>query len=82
MSDVDRNPQPTATYDEVQARAIAEVQKLEALRHPNITYIFDAFEFRDTFYIITERCHLSGHDLFSIPGFDGRLWIEPMAGSL
>jgi serine/threonine protein kinase len=26
------------------------------LRHPSITYIYDAFEFRDTFYIIVERC--------------------------
>lgn len=73
---------PIATYEAVKARAEAEVAKLVALRHPNIAYIFDAFEFRDTFYIITERCHFSSHDLFSIPGFDGRRWIELMAGSL
>jgi serine/threonine protein kinase len=42
-----------------------EIQKLLAVRHPNITYLYDAFECRDTFYLITERCHQSLHDLFT-----------------
>jgi len=42
---------PTGSYDKVKASALAELQKLIALRHPHITYVFDAFEFRQTFYI-------------------------------
>jgi serine/threonine protein kinase len=61
---------------------MAEVQRLVALRHPNITYVFDAFECRNTFYIITERCHLSGHDLFRIPNFNGSVWVQPVARTL
>jgi serine/threonine-protein kinase len=72
----------TGTYEQVRDRATAEFRKLLTLRHPNITYVYDAFEYRDTFYIITERCHYSGHDLFRIPDFNGRLWVEPVAGSL
>src|ERR1700742_1780793 len=33
---------PHGTYDQVKVRAMAEVQRLVALRHPNITYVFDA----------------------------------------
>jgi serine/threonine protein kinase len=73
---------PIAPYEVVKARAAAEAEKLVALRHPNITYVYDAFEFRDTFFIITERCHLAGQNLLKLPGFDGRLWVEPMAGSI
>jgi serine/threonine-protein kinase len=69
---------PTGSYDLVKGRAEAEVAKLVALRHPSITYIFDAFEYRDTFYIVTERCHFSGHDLFNVPNFSGRAWLEPI----
>jgi serine/threonine-protein kinase len=73
---------PIAPYETVRARAQAEVMKLETLRHPCITYIFDAFEFRDTFYIVTERCHFSGHDLMAATGFDKATWIEPIARSV
>src|SRR3990172_11787 len=34
---------PTGTYDTVRASAEAELQKLLELRHPNITYAYDAF---------------------------------------
>ena len=37
---------PVDTYDHVRASAEAELRKLVVLRHPNITYIFDAFEYR------------------------------------
>lgn len=46
---------PLRTYEEIKASAQAELQKLFAVRHPYVTYVFDAFEYRDTFYIITER---------------------------
>lgn len=35
---------PTRTYDELAASALAELQKLVHLRHPHITYVYDAFE--------------------------------------
>jgi serine/threonine protein kinase len=73
---------PTASYEAVKARAEAEVHRLVALRHPCITYIYDAFEYRDTFYIVTERCHFSGHELFQVEAFDGKLWVEPIARSI
>jgi len=69
-------------YDKIKAAAEAEFVKLVALRHPNITYIYDAFEYRDTFYIVTERCFGPVSGIFNIPNFDGRLWIMPIARCL
>jgi serine/threonine-protein kinase len=73
---------PKGTYDGVRSSAVAESSKLLRLRHPNITYVFDAFEFRDTFYIITERCHGPITELFSLKNFDGTLWLMPIARCL
>jgi len=73
---------PIGTYDAVRASAEAELEKLRTLRHPFITYVFDAFEFRDTFYIITERCYGSIQNLFSINNFNGQIWIMPIARCL
>jgi len=70
-------------YEKVKAAAEAEFLKLVVLRHPNITYIYDAFEYRDTFYIITELCHCTVSDLFTrIPDFKGEVWVMPIARSL
>jgi serine/threonine protein kinase len=67
----------------VRALATAEMQKLYQLRHPNITYFFDAFEFRKTFYIITERCYCPLSSLFAMKdGFNGPGWIMPIARCL
>jgi serine/threonine protein kinase len=73
---------PLFSYDEVKAAAEAELDKLFALRHPNITYVYDAFEYRDTFYIITERCSLSIAQLLQTDWFHGRFWLMPVARSL
>lgn len=73
---------PTRTYDEVQAAALGELRRLLLLRHPYITYVYDAFEYRDTFYIITERCYCPLTQLFSLAGFDGQPWIMPIARCL
>ena len=73
---------PTRTHDELAASALAELQKLVHLRHPHITYVYDAFEFRDTFYIITERCYCPLTQLFSLERFDGPSWIMPIARCL
>lgn len=73
---------PIGTYEKVAASALAEFQKLMLLRHPYVTYIYDAFEFRDTFYIITERCYCPLSDLFRIQDFNGLLWLKPIARCL
>lgn len=73
---------PIGTYEKVRASAEAELQKLVALRHPNITYVFDAFEFRDTFYIITERCYCPLTQLLKWREFKGLEWLMPIARCL
>jgi len=73
---------PNRTYEQAKASATAEMQKLFLLRHPYITYVFDAFEFRDTFYIITERCVLPLSDFFGQEWFQGTAWLRPIARCL
>ncbi len=59
------------SYEEVRAAAEAEFVKLIYLRNPYITFVYDAFEYRDTFYIVTERCHFSLQDLIRAENFNG-----------
>jgi len=73
---------PIGTYDAVRASAEAEITKLLTLRHPFVTYVFDAFEYRDTFYIITERCHGPVKNLFTMEAFHGNIWLMPIARCL
>jgi serine/threonine-protein kinase len=71
------------TYEAVRQATEAELQKLILLRHPHVTYLYDAFEFRDTFYLITERCYCPLANLFeTVKEFDGLLWIKPIARCL
>jgi len=69
-------------YDVVKANATREFHTLTHLRHPFITYVYDAFEFQDTFYIITERCFGPFADYVEQNWFDGSLWIQPIARCL
>jgi len=69
-------------YEKIKAAAEAEFMKLVALRHPSIIYIYDAFEFRDTFYIVTERCAGPITELSTIKDFNGLYWVMPIARSL
>lgn len=69
-------------YETVKQEAIAEFQKLLTLRNPYITFVYDAFEFRHTFYIITEKCYKPVRDLLTIPDFKGQLWAKPIARCL
>jgi eukaryotic-like serine/threonine-protein kinase len=69
-------------YEQARQAAEAEFLKLVHLRHPYITYIFDAFEYRQTFYIITERCWCPLTHLMTIQNFDGMVWIKPIARCL
>ena len=73
---------PVGTYEKVEGAARAEFAKLLWLRHPYVTFVFDAFEFRDTFYIVTERCHCSVEALFWLENFAGHLWLMPIARCL
>ncbi|HET9225509.1 MAG TPA: protein kinase family protein [Thermoanaerobaculia bacterium] len=73
---------PVRSYDEVQAATMAEVRRLLLLRHPHITYVYDAFEHRDTFYIVTERCYCPLTRLFTLDKFDGLVWMLPIARCL
>lgn len=73
---------PLGTYEAVKASAEAELVKLMTLRNPYITYVYDAFEFRDTFFIVTERCQGCVKDLFGIKGFSGQVWLMPIARCL
>lgn len=70
---------PIGTYEFVRTSAAKEIARLIDLRHPHITYVFDAFEYRDTFYIITERCHGPLSDLFKLEAFNGLGWLLPVA---
>jgi len=70
---------PISTYEDVKTRAEAEFKKLLHVRNPFITFVFDAFEYRDTFYIITERCYCPISHLFSLDNFNGFLWIKAIS---
>jgi serine/threonine-protein kinase len=73
---------PIGTYEKVKTLAETEFGKLLQLRNPYITFVHDAFEFRNTFYIITERCYSSLTTLFSLKNFNGMVWIMPIARCL
>ena len=50
-----------------------EMLRLEKLRHPNIVYIHDAFEFQYLFYLALERCDTGLRSLLGRPMPDGFL---------
>jgi eukaryotic-like serine/threonine-protein kinase len=73
----------TAPYHVIEAAAQEEFGKLVLLRHPYITYVFDAFHLRETIYIVTERCYCPLSRLFSeVKDFDGKFWIKAVARCL
>jgi hypothetical protein len=47
---------PGLPFEEVQRQWQSEVSNLHQMRHPNITYIYDAFMHEDAFFIIVEKC--------------------------
>lgn len=73
---------PIRPYEELRANAEGEFLRLRQLRHPNITFIYDAFEYRNTFYIVTERCHSPVSRIFDLPNLNGMSWFLPMARQL
>jgi serine/threonine-protein kinase len=69
-------------YEDVRANAVGEIDRLHYLRHPRITFVYDAFEYRYTFYVVVERCHRSLKDLMEIQDFNGAVWIMGIARCL
>jgi serine/threonine protein kinase len=67
------------TYEQVRLNWHREIHSLLTLRHPNITYVHDAFELAHTFHIVMERCGGSVSSLFTLPDFDGYDWVLPIA---
>lgn len=70
------------TYEAVKDEWIKELSNLVKLRHPNITFVYDSFEYRDTFYIIIERCDHTINELISTPNIDGEEWLPVVAHSI
>jgi len=58
-------------YVEVQGEWAREVQRLLSLRHPNVVYIFDAFEVEYLFYLALERCDHPLSAMLGIPMQEG-----------
>ena len=67
---------PVRPYEQVRAVWLNEMSSLLNLRHPNVTYVYDAFVFRDTFYLIIERC---ATNLAAWPHVHGDVWIPYLA---
>jgi serine/threonine protein kinase len=66
-------------YEEVKNEWFKELDKLVQLRHPHITFIHDAFEYNDTFYLITERCIDTLETLIKNQGDSGELLLPYVA---
>ena len=73
---------PVHPYEKLRENAEGEFSRLRQLRHPNITFVYDAFEYRNTFYIVTEKCHSPISKIFDLPDLNGRSWFMPMARHL
>jgi serine/threonine protein kinase len=54
-------------YQDVFAEWAKEVQRLMSLRHPNVVYIYDAFEQDSLFYLALERCDHPLTEMLGVP---------------
>jgi serine/threonine-protein kinase len=70
---------PNRSYEDVKQSWLFELNQLVTLRHPNITYVHKAFEWRDTFYLVLERCTFTLETLIVSPGLVPDLWIPWVA---
>lgn len=62
-------------YEEIRGEWLREFQNLQQLRHPQVTFIHAAFEYRDTFYLIVEKCAFTVKDLIDNPCVTGEIWL-------
>lgn len=58
-------------YGEVYAEWAREVQRLMLLRHPNVVFIYDAFEQNYLFYLALERCDHALTEMLGHPMQEG-----------
>jgi len=70
------------TYEAVKDEWDKELRNLVKLRHPNITFVYDSFEYRDTFYLIIERCEHTIKELIETPNINGEEWLPVVAQSV
>jgi len=68
---------PIGTYEKVKENAEDEFKRLMQLRHPFITFVYDAFEYQDTFYIIAEKCFSPVSAIFDLENLNGMSWLMP-----
>lgn len=66
-------------YAEVRESWLEEASKLMDLRHPNITFVRDAFEYQDTFYLVIERCNFPLLQVITSIGLDSERWLPYVA---
>ncbi len=66
-------------YSDVRDSWHEEASKLMELRHPNITFVRDAFEYQDTFYLIIERCNFPLLQVITSFGLDAERWLPYVA---
>ncbi len=67
------------SYEDVRNAWEREFICLNVLRHPSVTYVQAAFEYRDTFYLIIEHCDLSLAKLVRFEWFEPDSWVLPLA---
>lgn len=70
---------PMGSFQEVADRWQRESAVLTTMRHPNITYIHDAFVYRNLFYIVIEKCL---YPLSAELHLASELWLPQMARDL
>lgn len=63
------------SYQAVRKEWLHELQNLQQLRHPQVTFIHQAFEYRNTFYIIVEKCAFTLKSLIEAPDTNGEIWL-------
>lgn len=66
-------------YQQILDRTIREKDNLLNLRHPNITYLYDAFEFNNELYLILERCSYTVEELMNDKDFPGVAFLPHIA---
>ena len=62
-------------YEAVREKWLHELQNLQQLRHPQITFIHQAFEWRNAFYIIVEKCAFTLKFLIEASDTNGEIWL-------
>ena len=69
-------------YEAVREEWLHELQNLQRLRHPQITFIHQAFEWKNTFYIIVEKCAFTLRTLIETADINGETWIPYVSRDL